>query len=100
IKLEGAADLVVAYEPVWAIGTGRAATPEGADTLIRNVVRPTLAGMFSEDISQGVRVLYGGSVKANNAAEFFSMPEIDGALVGGASLKAAEFVGITRAAAS
>lgn len=90
--------LVVAYEPVWAIGTGKAATPEETNTLLRNVVRPTLAGLFSEEIAQGMRVLYGGSVKPDNAAAFFSQPEIDGALVGGASLDAESFVGIAKAA--
>ncbi|MBW8009717.1 MAG: triose-phosphate isomerase [Chloroflexi bacterium] len=99
INLAGSTDLVVAYEPVWAIGTGRAATAEGANLLIRNVIRPTLAGLFGEEIAQGIRVLYGGSVKPGNAAEYFQQSEIDGALVGGASLKADDFVGITQAAA-
>jgi len=90
--------LVLAYEPIWAIGTGKAATPENTNTLLRNVVRPTLAGLFGEDIAQGLRVLYGGSVKAANAAAFFGQDEINGALVGGASLQAAEFIGIAQAA--
>ncbi len=96
--LAGPDPIVIAYEPVWAIGTGRAATAEGANTLIRNVIRPTIAGMFGESLAQGVRVLYGGSVDANNAREFFRQPEIDGALVGGASLKARDFVAIVEAA--
>lgn len=99
-SLNSAAALVVAYEPVWAIGTGKAATPEQTNTLLRNVVRPTLAGLYGDALAQGLRVLYGGSVNASNAAGFFAMPEIDGALVGGASLKAEEFVGITQAAAA
>lgn len=99
VRLAGSHDLVVAYEPVWAIGTGKAATPEATDTLLRNVVRPTLAGVLGAAIANEVRVLYGGSVNAANAAAFFAMSEIDGALVGGASLKAAEFVAIAQAAA-
>ncbi|MEX1248074.1 MAG: triose-phosphate isomerase [Anaerolineales bacterium] len=99
VQINVSSALVIAYEPVWAIGTGKAATPELTDTLLRNVVRPTLGGLFGEEIAQGMRVLYGGSVNAANAAAFFAMPEIDGALVGGASLKAKEFVEITRAAA-
>ena len=90
--------LVIAYEPVWAIGTGRAATPDGANTLIRNVVRQTLAGMAGETMAQGVRVLYGGSVDAANARQFFNQGEIDGALVGGASLNASTFAAIVEAA--
>ena len=90
--------IVIAYEPVWAIGTGRAATSEGVNTLIRNVIRPTIAGMFGEALAQRVRVLYGGSVGPDNAREFFRQPEIDGALVGGASLNARAFVAISEAA--
>ena len=90
--------LVVAYEPVWAIGTGKAATPDGANAVIADVIRPALADLFDQDFAQGVRVLYGGSVKAGNAGEFFRQPDIDGALVGGASLKASEFIAITQAA--
>ena len=99
VSIQSGDELVLAYEPVWAIGTGKAATAEGANTLIRNVIRPTLAGLFGEDVSQQIRVLYGGSVKPENAAEYFEQSEIDGALVGGASLKAEQFVGIARAAA-
>jgi triosephosphate isomerase len=91
---------VIAYEPVWAIGTGRAATAEGASTVVRDVIRPALAELFGTTAAQAVRVLYGGSVNAKNAAEFFTETEIDGALVGGASLKAAEFTQIVQAAAS
>ena len=98
-KISSGDDLVVAYEPVWAIGTGRAATPEDATVIIRNVIRPTLAGLFDEDVAQEVRVLYGGSVKPENAADFFTLDEVDGALVGGASLKADDFIAITQAAA-
>jgi triosephosphate isomerase (TIM) len=91
--------LVVAYEPVWAIGTGRAATSEGANAVLANHIRPVLKEMFGEAVSQAVRIQYGGSVNAKNAAEFFSQPDIDGALVGGASLKTADFLVICKAAA-
>jgi triosephosphate isomerase (TIM) len=97
--LTSADQLVIAYEPIWAIGTGRAATAEGVNTFIRNSVRPVVAGLFGEAISQGVRMLYGGSVNPDNAGEFFREAEIDGALVGGASLDAKSFVGIAGAAA-
>lgn len=92
--------LVVAYEPIWAIGTGRSATAEGANKVIRNVVRPILAGIFGAHVANKVRILYGGSVKPSNAAEYFSMSDIDGALVGGASLNAGDFIGIVEAAHS
>jgi triosephosphate isomerase len=90
--------VVIAYEPVWAIGTGRAATADGANQLIRNVIRPALAGMFGDELARGVRVLYGGSVDARNAREFFRQPEVDGALVGGASLNPRAFIDIVEAA--
>ncbi|HET6846026.1 MAG TPA: triose-phosphate isomerase [Anaerolineales bacterium] len=92
--------LVVAYEPVWAIGTGKASTAENANRVIRDDIRATLAQMFGTDASASIRVLYGGSVTAGNAGEYFSTQEIDGALVGGASLKADDFVAITKAAAA
>ncbi len=98
LDIQEAGRIVIAYEPVWAIGTGRAATAEAVNMLIRNVIRPTVGGLFGEEIAQGVRVLYGGSVDPDNAAQFFRQPEIDGALVGGASLKARSFVGIVEAA--
>lgn len=98
VQREFAAQVIIAYEPVWAIGTGRAAKVEDAAHVIGGVIRPLLAEVFGKDIAQSVRVLYGGSVNASNAAEFLQHPEIDGALVGGASLKAEEFVAIARAA--
>lgn len=92
--------IVIAYEPVWAIGTGRASTAENANGVIRDFIRKPLAELYGEAMAQAARVLYGGSVTAANAAEFFGMPEIDGALVGGASLKVEEFLAIVRAAAT
>jgi triosephosphate isomerase len=88
--------IVVAYEPVWAIGTGRTASPEQADA-VHAFLRDRLADATTG--SAAVRILYGGSVKADNAAELFARRHIDGGLIGGASLKAAEFVAICRAAA-
>ena len=98
VEIAPAGQLVVAYEPVWAIGTGKAAYPDDASRVIGKSIRPVLAELFGEEISQGVRVLYGGSVKPDNAADFFNEEQVDGALVGGASLKAADFIAITEAA--
>ena len=100
LTLDQAETLVVAYEPVWAIGTGRAATAGGANAVLADYIRPTLQDMFNEKVAQAVRIQYGGSVNAKNAAEFFSQPDIDGALVGGASLKADDFAAIVKAAAA
>jgi triosephosphate isomerase len=88
----GAAKLVVAYEPVWAIGTGRTATPEQAQA-----VHATLRNALAAAGAAGIALLYGGSVKADNASALFGMPDIDGGLIGGASLQAKEFLAIARA---
>ena len=90
--------LVIAYEPVWAIGTGNTATPADAQAAHAHV-RSVLGTLFGKEIAAGVRVIYGGSVNAANATELFRQPDIDGALVGGASLKVDDFAAICRAAA-
>lgn len=98
-SLPGGADaLVVAYEPVWAIGTGLTATPE-AIAEVHAAIRARLIGRFGA-AGRAIRILYGGSVKPSNAAEIFAVPDVDGALVGGASLKAAEFGRIVAALAA
>jgi triosephosphate isomerase len=88
-------ELVIAYEPIWAIGTGRAANAEQARTAIQ-VIRGTIANLSNNETAQSIRILYGGSVNGSNIAEFISEPEIDGALVGGASLKPDDFIEIVR----
>lgn len=90
---------VIAYEPVWAIGTGRTASPEQAQE-VHELLRSLLREEFSEKAAERVRILYGGSIKPGNAAELFRQPDIDGGLVGGASLKADDFTAIVRAAQS
>lgn len=98
VSAEFAPRIVVAYEPVWAIGTGKASSGENAQGVHGGVIRPVLKELFGEETAQSIRILYGGSVTAANAAEFFSQPDIDGALVGGASLKPDEFAAIAKAA--
>ena len=93
--IEHLSRLVIAYEPVWAIGTGRAATGKQANKTI-GFIRRIISQKYGKRIAQDLRILYGGSVTADNTAEFMQQPEIDGALVGGASLKANEFLSIVK----
>jgi triosephosphate isomerase len=88
--------LIIAYEPIWAIGTGVPATAEDANAVIAGTIRNALAEMYGDQVAQSVRVQYGGSVKPSNVVEFMALPDIDGALVGGASLKANDFVELVR----
>ncbi|MBI2378566.1 MAG: triose-phosphate isomerase [Deltaproteobacteria bacterium] len=93
----GASDVVVAYEPVWAIGTGKNATPAQAQEVHAHL-RGELARLLGNEVAQAMRLQYGGSVKADNAKELFSQPDVDGGLIGGASLDAKSFLAIARAA--
>jgi triosephosphate isomerase len=97
VKPEQASGMVIAYEPIWAIGTGKTATPDDAQATIA-YIRKVVGEVFDSSIAEAVRILYGGSVKAGNAKSLMSQPDIDGGLVGGASLDAAEFASIVKAA--
>lgn len=90
-------DVTIAYEPVWAIGTGRTATPEQAEEVCASI-RATLAELFNSNVSEEVRILYGGSMNEGNASLLLEKPDIDGGLIGGASLKAKSFTEIVKAA--
>jgi triosephosphate isomerase len=95
IPAEQAATIVIAYEPVWAIGTGLTATPQDAQDMC-GAIRRRLAELYSQEVADAIRIQYGGSVKASNAAEIMAGPDVDGALIGGASLDADEFVAICK----
>jgi triosephosphate isomerase len=95
IPAEQAATIVIAYEPVWAIGTGLTATPQDAQDMC-GAIRRRLAELYSQEVADAIRIQYGGSVKAANAAEIMAGPDVDGALIGGASLDADEFVAICK----
>ncbi len=89
-------NIIIAYEPIWAIGTGKTATTEQAQE-IHQFLRSVIAGQYGDAVANEIPILYGGSVKANNAKELFSCPDVDGGLVGGASLVAADFIEIMKA---
>lgn len=96
LKADAFQHIVLAYEPVWAIGTGETASPEQAQDM-HAFIRKTIADTYGEDVAQDISILYGGSVKPNNAKEIFSKPDVDGGLIGGASLKAEDFFAIVNA---
>jgi triosephosphate isomerase len=95
LSADAVSDLVIAYEPIWAIGTGEVATPEDAQEVCE-AIRARLAERFSPEVAQAVRILYGGSMKPSNVAALMARPDIDGGLIGGASLVAEDFARIVR----
>jgi triosephosphate isomerase len=99
IEADNMRNIIIAYEPIWAIGTGKNASGEVANAIIGGTIRSTLAQLYGNEIAQSVRIQYGGSVKPSNMLEYMSQPDIDGALVGGASLKVDDFVQLVESAA-
>ena len=93
LSAEDFSKIILAYEPVWAIGTGLTATPEQAQE-IHAYIRSTIAEKYGNEVAENTSILYGGSCKASNAKELFANPDVDGGLIGGASLKCADFKGI------
>ena len=93
LNAEQMQDFIIAYEPIWAIGTGKTASSEQAQEMHAHI-RTVIAAKYGQQVADSVSILYGGSVKGNNAADIFSKPDVDGGLVGGASLVAAEFATI------
>jgi triosephosphate isomerase len=98
LTAEQAGDIVIAYEPIWAIGTGRTPTPEAANDVCRSI-RATVGALFGQPAAIRVRILYGGSAKPENIGLFMPEPDIDGALIGGASLDAGSFAAMVKVAA-
>ncbi|QLE02820.1 triose-phosphate isomerase [Galbibacter sp. BG1] len=96
LKADAWKNIILAYEPVWAIGTGETASPEQAQEM-HEFIRKTIAENYNQDLADSISILYGGSVKPANAEEIFSKPDVDGGLIGGASLKAEDFIGIVKA---
>ncbi|NOU84367.1 triose-phosphate isomerase [Paenibacillus sp. LMG 31460] len=97
LSAEQAAQVVIAYEPIWAIGTGKSSTAEDAQDVI-GYIRTLVSGLYGASVADAVRIQYGGSVKPNNIAEYMAQPDIDGALVGGASLEPASYIQLVQGA--